>query len=98
MELGRKILEETHFHVYPVDYTDKGEKIHKSFGDKKDIKQLSLFDNNYDNEYIPKANDFIKAIKELNLTPIIICEAFNTQEIGAMLMKSIYFEQETKTP
>jgi len=26
-ELGRNILEETHFHVYPVDYTDKGEKV-----------------------------------------------------------------------
>lgn len=90
-ELGRKILEETHFHVYPVDYTEKGEKIHKAFGDKTKENQLSIFDSDSDNEYMPRAEDYIKALKEVNLTPITICEAFNTQEIGAVLMKSIYF-------
>ena len=79
-ELGRKVLEETHFHVYPVDYTDKGEKIHKAFGEKDE-----------NGEYMPKAQDYIDAIKELNLHPITICEAHNTQDIGAILMKKIYF-------
>ena len=87
-ELGRDILEETHFHVYPVDYTDKGEKIHKAFGDKKE--QISLFD--IDNEYMPKAKDYVDAIKEMNLTPITICEAHNTQDEGAILMKKLYFD------
>ena len=90
-ELGREILEETHFHVYPVDFTDKGEKVHKAFGEKKDDKQLSLFDE--DNEYMPKAFDYIEAIKEMNLSPITICEAHNTQDIGAKLMKNIYFQR-----
>lgn len=87
-ELGRDILEETHFHVYPVDYTDKGEKIHKAFGDKKEIEQLSLFDN--DDDYYPKAEDYIAAIKEMNIKPITICEAHNSQDKGAILMKKIY--------
>lgn len=89
IELGRDILEETHFHVYPVDYTDKGEKVHKAFGEKKDNSQLSLFEA--DNEYMPKAKDYVDAIKEMNLKPITICEAHNTQDIGAMLMKDLYF-------
>ena len=87
-ELGRKALEETHFHVYPVDYTDKGEKIHKAFGDKKEIEQYSLFDNDID--YYPKAEDYIDAIKEMNINPITICEAHNSQDKGAILMKNIY--------
>jgi len=91
-ELGRDILNQTHFHVYPVDYTDKGEKIHKAFGEKKDACQLSLFE--FDNEYMPKAKDYIDAIKEMNLKPITICEAHNTQDIGAILMKDLYFEKD----
>ena len=50
-ELGRKMLEETHFHVYPVDYTERGEKVHKAFGDKINREQLSLFDKC--EEYMP---------------------------------------------
>lgn len=90
-ELGRTILEEIHFHVYPVDYTDKGEKIHKQFGEKKADNQISLFDE--DTEYMPKAKDYIDALKEMHLTPITICEAHNTQDIGAKLMKDLYFEK-----
>ncbi len=90
-ELGRDILEETHFHVYPVDYTDKGEKIHKAFGERKTNNQLSLFEE--DDEYMPKAKYYIAAIKEMNLQPITICEAHNTQDIGAILMKNLYYEK-----
>lgn len=88
-ELGRKVLEETHFHFYPVEYIEKGEKVHKAFGNKIDNEQLSLFAEN--SEYMPKAEEYITAIKETNLTPITICEVHNTQDICAKLMKSIYF-------
>lgn len=90
-ELGRTILEQTHFHVYPVDYTDKGEKVHKAFGDKLENVQLSLIESS--SEYIPRAKDYISAIKEMNLTPITICEAHNTQDTGASLMKNLYFNR-----
>ena len=86
-ELGRNILEETHFHVYPVDFTAKGEKTHKAFCDTVDSTNSDI--NN--NEYMPKAEDYINAIKKMNLTPITICEAHNTQDIGAILMKKLYF-------
>lgn len=89
-ELGRNILEETHFHVYPVDYTDKGEKSHKKFGEKIENPQLSLFDE--PEEYMPRAEDYIAALKGMNLKPITICEAHNTQDIGAKLMKDLYFQ------
>lgn len=89
-ELGRNILEETHFHVYPVDYTENGEKVHKAFGDKFEG-QLSLFEEI--DEYMPKADDYINAIKNMNLYPITICEAHNTQDIGAKLMKDLYFKR-----
>lgn len=41
---------------------------------------------------MPKAKDYIDAIKEIGLEPITICEAHNTQEIGAILMKNLYYE------
>jgi len=90
-ELGRDILEETHFHVYPVDYTKAGEKVHKVFGEKKEVSdQVSLFDEESE-EYMPRAEDYIKALKIMNLKPITICEAHNTQDIGAKLLKEIYY-------
>ena len=82
--LGRDALENAHFHMYPIDYTVGGEKIHRAFADK-DITGES---------YLPLATDFIAAIKAKNLNPLVICEAHNTQEIGAMLMRDIYY---TKT-
>lgn len=88
-ELSRKHLELTHFHVYPVDYTDKGEKIHKAFHDIKEG-QASMFD--MDDKYYPRAEHYIEALKKANLKPITICEAHNTQDIGAMLMRDIYFQ------
>lgn len=90
-ELGRDILEETHFHVYPVDYTEKGEKVHKAFGEKIQIQQLSLFE--VENEYMPRASDYIEAIRSMNIHPITICEAHNTQDVGAKLMKDLYFNK-----
>lgn len=42
---------------------------------------------------MPKAKDYINAIKKMNLHPITICEAHNTQDIGAKLMKNLYYEK-----
>lgn len=82
-ELGRKALEETHFHMYPIQFTEKGEKVHRAFGD---------VDENGD-EYRPLASDFLGAIKNKKLQPSVICEAHNTQEIGATLFgKKLFFE------
>ncbi len=91
-ELGRTILEETHFHVYPVSYTDKGEKAHKKFGETEENPQLSLFEE--PQEFMPRAKDYIAALKEVNLAPITVCEAHDTQDIGAKLMKDLYYNKD----
>jgi deoxyribonuclease IV len=90
-ELGRKYLENAHFHIYPVAYTEGGEKMHKAFGDKK-IGQASLFEEE-EEEYMPAATNFIDSLKVKKIEPMVICEAFNTQEIGAMLMKDLYLDE-----
>ncbi len=87
-ELSSFHLKNAHFHMYPVDYTDSGEKVHKAFGDKV-TGQLNVFDDI--NEYMPIASHFVTAIKEKGLNPLVICEAKDTQEIGAMLMQDLYF-------
>jgi deoxyribonuclease-4 len=89
-DLGEEMLAATHIHMYPVDFTQQGEKVHKTFGEKLSGDQTSLFAE--DQEYGPRAEDYIVAIKELGLTPMTICEAHNTQDVGAMLMKKLYFE------
>ena len=81
-KLGRRALEETHFHMYPVEYTEKGEKVHKMFSDIDESGQ----------SYRPLAEHFVEAIKIKKLTPSIICEAHNSQEIGAALLKKLYFD------
>jgi len=90
-ELGRKMLEETHFHVYPADYTEKGEKSHKVFGEKRPEHQIDMF--NPHDEYMPRAEDYIEALKIMDLAPVTVCEAHNTQEDGALLMKQLYNER-----
>jgi deoxyribonuclease-4 len=79
-ELSRNHLENTHFHMYPVDYTEGGEKIHKTFTDRDEL----------GSPFLPLADDSIKAIKIKNVNPLVICEAHNTQDTGAILMRDIY--------
>lgn len=80
-KLGKIVLSKIHFHMYPVDYTTGGEKIHKAFSDMADDGVTS---------FSPKAQDFVAAIKSKDITPFVICEAHNSQDIGAKLIKEIY--------
>ena len=80
-KLGKTVLNKVHFHMYPVDYTIGGEKVHKAFDDMVDDGTTS---------FSPKAQDFVVAIKSKNITPFVICEAHNSQDVGARLMKEIY--------
>ena len=91
--LGAEYLEQIHVHMYPVEYNSRGEKVHRAFDDRIDLPlQLSAFqDTHLIDSFFPRAEDFISSIKELNIHPIVICEAHNTQEIGAALMKGIYY-------
>lgn len=94
IELGRNYLEETHFHMYPVEIDHNGEKRHKSFDDIIENQQIELFQNSYFDRYLPLPEHFVRALLNKSLSPVVICEARDSQDSGALLMKSIYFEKE----
>lgn len=87
---GKNYLQDVHVHMYPVDYDHNGEKKHKAFSD---------YNYRYSSEtacvpaydfYYPQANHFISALKKAEISPVIICEARDTQDVGALLMKELF--------
>lgn len=91
--LGKEYVDDLHVHMYPVEYNEHGEKKHKAFSDVTDShEQLSLFQSIQElNKFFPRAEAFVEAIKALGIHPVVVCEAYNTQDEGARLMKKIYF-------
>ena len=92
-KLGPEALENLHFHISPVDWNKSGEKAHKAFDDViPEPPQLFLFKDEYPRDIVfsPRYEPFIESIVERNLTPIIICEAKDSQDIGALAMKKYY--------
>jgi len=72
--LGKKVLKNLHCHFYPVEFTDKGEKIHRAITE---------------NNVFPRFIDFAPLIKEFKMTPYLVSESHNTQDLGALEMKKI---------
>lgn len=72
--LGKNILKELHCHFYPVEFTDKGEKVHRAVTEKN---------------VFPIFEPFGELIKEFKIYPTLISESKNSQEIGALQMKEI---------
>ena len=91
LELGRNRLVETHFHMYPVEIDKNGEKRHRAFFEKNELQQMSIF-TDPDEWFYPRPEHFVTAIKQKKICPIVVCEALNSQEQGAMLMKRLYEE------
>ncbi len=70
-----------HFHAYTINYGDKGE-----------IKHLTHGENMPDGrEGRPNLDDFVAVLKEMNITPWVISEALDSQEIGAKYMRDLYY-------
>lgn len=92
-KLGRNYLEETHFHMYPVEIDHNGEKRHKAFDDRIEVQQLDLFQDEISDRYYPLPEHFIHAIKKKNLFPVVICEARDSQDRGALLMKKLFYRE-----
>lgn len=82
---GKDYLQDLHVHMYPVDYDHNGEKKHKAFSDHVD--NSGILSNE---PYYPQASHFISALKQANISPVIICEARDTQDVGALLMKEFF--------
>lgn len=72
--LGNKSLKELHCHFYPVEFTEKGEKTHRAV---------------YEKDFHPKFEPFARLIKEFKIYPTLISESKDSQDIGALHMKSV---------
>lgn len=72
--LGKQILKNLHCHFYPVDFTQKGEKVHRVVTEKN---------------VFPRFLDLAPLIKEFKMTPYLVSESKNTQDLGALEMKQI---------
>lgn len=88
--LGYDSLHEAHFHMYPVAVDHNGEKKHKSFADRISNQQMTLFGNTTSDRYFPLAEHFAQAIFDKGLSPSIVCEARDSQDSGAILIKNCY--------
>ena len=87
---GKEYLEDVHVHMYPVDFDKNGERKHMAFNDLCNKTLIDKNQNVHFNFYHPQANNFISAIKQLKISPVIICEARDTQDTGALLMKKLF--------
>lgn len=72
--LGKDALKNLHCHFYPIEFTDKGEKVHRAVTEKN---------------VFPKFEPFAELIKEFNMYPTLISESKDSQDIGALHMKKV---------
>jgi deoxyribonuclease-4 len=81
--LGEEALKHLHVHLYPVEWGPRGEVAHK---------ETSLFETVGDQHgfYHPRYEPFLEVIVKRRLSPRIICEAKDSQDIGALAMKNFY--------
>lgn len=86
---GKDYLQDLHIHMYPVDYDHNGEKKHKAFSDYVDNNLSGASGIAACELYHPQANHFISVLKKTDISPVIICEARDTQDAGALLMKEL---------
>lgn len=74
-------FEHIHFHAYTIQYNDKGEMHHLKHGENMQDGSVGM----------PNLIEFIEVLHEMNITPWIVSEASDTQEVGAKFMRDLYF-------
>lgn len=75
-ELGYERIKNFHVHFSKIEYSSRGE-----------VRHLTFEDNVYGPEFAPLS----LALKKLDLTPYIVCESAGTQDIDALYMRKIYY-------
>lgn len=88
--LGQEGLKNSHFHMYPIEWGPKGEIRHRAFEDRIEVGLGGLFTENPAESYLPRYEPFLTALHARDLAPIIICEAKESQDIGAKAMKAFW--------
>ena len=73
-KLGKQVLKDLHCHFYPVEYTDKGEKMHRAVTEKN---------------VFPQFKHLAPLIKEFGMKPTFISESRDSQDIGALQMQKM---------
>ena len=69
-----------HFHAYTINYNEKGEIKHLMHGENMPNGSVGR----------PNLDDFVELLHELDISPWVISEASDTQEIGAKYMRDLY--------
>ena len=75
-KLGHEKMNKFHIHFSKIEYTQKGEVRHLTFEDDK-----------FGPDFMPLA----LALKKFDLQPFVICESAGTQDVDAVCMKQMYF-------
>ena len=75
-ELGYERMKRFHVHFSKIEYSARGEVRHLTFDDKV-----------YGPEFYPLS----LALKKLRLEPYIVCESAGTQDVDALKMRKIYY-------
>lgn len=73
--LGIEAVRRLHCHFYPVEYNEKGEKMHRAYFEK---------------DYFPKFEHFLPVIREFKMSPTLISESRDSQDGGALQMKEMF--------
>ena len=75
-ELGYERVKHFHAHFSKIEYSSRGE-----------VRHLTFEDTTYGPEFAPLS----AALKKLKLTPYIVCESAGTQDIDALNMRNVYY-------
>ena len=73
-------FKQIHFHAYTIQYNDKGEVKHLMHGE-------NMADGSVGR---PNLDEFVELLKEMEISPWVVSEASDTQEIGAKYMRDLY--------
>ena len=85
--LGSRVLDKLHFHMYPVKWGPKGETGHVRFDETAEPTLSADVIEPLQPPYKP----FLRMLVDRELSATVICEAKDSQDIGALAMKE-YFE------
>jgi deoxyribonuclease-4 len=88
-ELGRPAVERLHCHVYSVAYNEKGERFHLRFEPDGRVTGLEEGKTKEGGGTAsgPDVRHFLAAVRETGISPSVVCEGKDSQDIGARLMK-----------
>lgn len=80
-DLGEREVRRLHCHVYAVAFNEKGERHHLEY--KPDGSTVR-------GEGGPDYRHFLDAVKRTGISPSVVCEGRDSQDVGAKLMKSYW--------